>query len=283
MEHTNKIVLFQDKAVRRTWFNDEWWFVVEDIIAILTNSTNPKRYLINLKKRDKELAQGYDQIGHTLPVETEGGTQRMSCANLKGLFRIIMSMPSSRVEPLKLWLAEVGQERIEEIEDPERASKRIREIYKAKGYSDDWIEKRLRGIAIRDELTGEWQKRGVKESRDFAILTAEITRATFGMLPSQYKNFKALDKPSDNLRDHMNDLELIFSMLGEASTTEITRNQNTQGFNENFDAAVDGGTIAGNARRALEKKSGKAVSTAENFKHLTENRLATQKDEDSKK
>ena len=161
-------------------------------------------------------------------------------------------------------------ERLEEIENPELAAKRMRELYKAKGYSDEWIEKRVRGIAIRDELTNEWQKRGVKEQREYAILTAEISRATFGMTPAEYKAFKSLDKPADNLRDHMNDLELIFTMLGEASTTEIARNKDAQGYVENRNAALKGGAVAGRARRDLEKKSGKRIASQENYKQLPE-------------
>ena len=190
------------------------------------------------------------------------------CSHAEGLLRIIQSIPSPKAEPFKLWLARVGYERLEEIENPELAARRMRELYKAKGYSDAWIEKRVRGIAIRDELTNEWKQRGVKESREFSILTAEISRATFGMTPSEYK--EALDKQRDNLRDHMTDLELIFSMLGKASTTEIARNRDALGYEENLGAAVEGGTVAGNARRDLELKSGRRVSTRENFKEIPE-------------
>jgi hypothetical protein len=192
------------------------------------------------------------------------------CSHTEGLLRIIQSIPSPKAEPFKRWLAKVGYERLEEIENPELAAARMRGLYQAKGYSDEWIEKRVRGIAIRDELTSEWKKRGVKEQREYAILTAEISRATFGMTPAEYKTFKNLDKPADNLRDHMNDLELIFSMLGEASTTEIARNKDAQGYAENRDAAVAGGAVAGSARRDLEKKSGKRIASKENYKQLSE-------------
>jgi hypothetical protein len=178
----------------------------------------------------------------------DGKRRKVLCANAEGLLRIIQSIPSPKAEPFKRWLARVGYERLEEIENPELAAQRMREIYRAKGYSEAWIEKRMRGIAVRDELTNEWQKRDVKESREFAILTAEISRATFDLTPTEYKEHKNLTKPGDNLRDHMTDLELIFTMLGEASTTEIARNKNAQGFNENKKVAKEGGTIAGNAR-----------------------------------
>ncbi len=192
------------------------------------------------------------------------------CAHTEGLLRIIQSIPSPKAEPFKRWLARVGYERLEEIENPELAAKRMRELYRDKGYSDEWIEKRVRGIAIRDELTNEWKKRGVKEQVEYSILTAEISRATFGMTPTEYKEFKGLEKQKDNLRDHMTDLELIFTMLGEASTTEIARNRDAQEFDENLEAAVEGGTVAGNARKDLERKSGKRVSTRENFKEIPE-------------
>ncbi|MDZ4158316.1 MAG: hypothetical protein U1B80_00875, partial [Anaerolineaceae bacterium] len=200
----------------------------------------------------------------------DGKRRKIQAANTEGLLRIVQSVPSTKAEPFKRWLAKVGYERLEEIENPEIAAQRMREIYRLKGYSEDWIEKRIRGIAVRDELTEEWNKRGVKQQREYAILTAEISKATFGMTPSEYKSFKSLEKPNENLRDHMNDLELIFSMLGEASTTEIARKQDTLGFNENKIAAVEGGSVAGNARRELEKKTGARVSTGENYKEIAE-------------
>jgi len=258
-----RIALFQRREIRRTIHNHEWWFVVEDVVAALTDSRDPKQYIQRMKHRDPELAKGWVQIVHTLSIPTAGGPQQMLCGNTEGLFRIIQSIPSPKAEPFKRWLARVGYERIQEIEDPELATKRTRALYKAKGYSDDWIEKRMRSIAIRDELTDEWKKRGVKEQREYAILTAEISQATFGLTPTQYAEFKRLKR--ENLRDHMNDLELIFSMLGEAATTEITRTRDTQGLPENQEAAHDGGTVAGNARRELEKKTGRNVSTPENY------------------
>jgi hypothetical protein len=221
-----------------------------------------------MKQRDPELQKGWVQIVHTLSVPTDGGPQPMLCANTEGLFRIIQSIPSQKAEPFKRWLAKVGYERIQEIEDPELATKRTRAIYKAKGYSDDWIEKRMRSIAVCDELTDEWKKRGVKERVEYAILTGEISKATFGMTPIEYAEFKHLKR--ENLRDHMTDLELIFSMLGEAATTEIARNRDAQGFPQNQRAAQDGGNVAGNARRELESKSGRKVVTNGNYLALTQ-------------
>jgi len=263
-----RIALFQRKEVRRAIHNNEWWFVVEDVVRALTDSADPKQYIQRMKQRDPELGKGWVQIVHTLSVETPGGPQQMLCANTEGIFRLIQSIPSPKAEPFKRWLARVGYERIQEIEDPELATKRTRALYKAKGYSDDWIEKRMRSIAIRDELTDEWKKRGVKEQREYAILTAEISQATFGLTPSQYAEFKRLKR--ENLRDHMTDLELIFSMLGEAATSEIARNRDAQGFPQNKQVASEGGTVAGNARRELEKKSGRKVVTSENYLALTQ-------------
>jgi len=263
-----RIALFQRKEIRRVIHNNEWWFVVQDVALALIDSRDPKQYIQRMKQRDPELQKGWVQIVHTLSVPTEGGLQPMLCANTEGLFRIIQSIPSQKAEPFKRWLAKVGYERIQEIEDPELATKRTRAIYKAKGYSDDWIEKRMRSIAIRDELTDEWKKRGVKEQREYSILTAEISKATFGLTPSEYVELKKLKR--ENLRDHMTDLELIFSMLGEAATTEIARNKDTQGFNPNQQAAREGGTVAGNARRELEQRSGRKVVTNENYLALTQ-------------
>ena len=207
-----RIALFQRKEIRRVIHDNEWWFVVEDVVLALIESRDPKQYIQRMKQRDPELSKGWVRIVHTLSVPTDGGPQPMLCANTEGLFRIIQSVPSPKAEPFKRWLARVGYERIQEIEDPELATKRMRALYKAKGYSDDWIEKRMRSIAIRDELTGEWKKRGVKEQREYAILTAEISKATFGLTPTEYAEFKQLKR--ENLRDHMNDLELIFTSNG---------------------------------------------------------------------
>ena len=262
-DESTHIVLFKGKEVRRTIHNNEWWFSVSDVVELLTDTKNAADYIKKMRKRDEELSKGWGQIVTPLALETAGGPQNVNCANTEGLFRIIQSIPSPKAEPFKRWLAKVGYERIEEIEDPELATKRTRALYKAKGYPDDWIEKRMRSIAIREELTDEWKGRGVREQDDYAILTAEISKAAFGLTPSEYKRLKGLNR--QNLRDHMNDLELIFSMLGEAATTEITRTRDAQGFAENKEAAIDGGAVAGTARKDLEAKSGKKVVSSTNY------------------
>jgi hypothetical protein len=264
------LVVFKGQQIRRTLHNDEWWFVVEDVILALIDSKDPKQYIQRMKQRDPELGKGWVQIVHTLSINTPGGAQRMLCANTEGIFRIIQSIPSPKAEPFKRWLAKVGYERVQEIEDPELATKRMRAIYRSKGYSDGWIGKRMRGIAVKDELTDEWKKRGVREEQEYAILTAEISKAALGMTPNEYKQFKGLDR--ENLRDHMTDLELIFSMLGEAATTEIARKQDAQGFTENKGAVLKGGRIAGEARKKLEAETGSKVSTPENYLNEPESR-----------
>lgn len=273
MTKETAIKLFESKQIRSVWDEKEqrWYFSVVDVVQALTESPDPKDYWYRIKKREKIQGIELSTICRQLKLEAADGKKYLTdCSHAEGLLRIIQSIPSPKAEPFKRWLARVGYERLEEIENPELAAKRMRELYKAKGYSDEWIEKRVRGIAIRDELTNEWQKRGVKEQREYSILTAEISRATFGMTPSEYKEFKGLEKQRDNLRDHMTDLELIFTMLGEASTTEIARNRDAQEFDENLAAAVEGGTVAGSARKDLERKSGKRVSTWDNFKEIPE-------------
>ena len=267
------IILFEEKQVRRAWNKDDekWYFSIDDVVEVLTGTANVKDYVKKLRKRDSALNAYW---GTNCPLVAmpgaDGKIRPIRAAHTEALLRIIQSIPSPNAEPFKLWLAHVGFERLEEIENPELAAKRTREIYEQKGYSEEWIEKRMRGIAVRDELTDEWKKRGVKEQREYAILTAEISKATFGMTPAEYKDFKALANPKENLRDHMTDLELIFTMLGEASTTEIAKKKDAQGFVKNKDAAHAGGTIAGNARRELETESGTKVSTKTNFKELPE-------------
>ena len=260
------IILFQEKSIRRSWHGEEWWFAIVDVVAALTDSVQPEGYVKDLRRRDKELAKGWGQIATPLRVETEGGVQRVNCANTEGIFRIIQSIPSPKAEPFKRWLAQVGYERVKEIEDPELASARARELYEAKGYPKDWIEKRMRAIAIRGALTDEWKARGVAEGREYAILTAEIARATFGVTPGDHKKLKGLEQAkSANLRDHMTDLELIFTMLGEAGTTEIAKRKDAQGFADNRTAAKEGGTVAGNARKELEAKTGVPVVNRQNY------------------
>jgi DNA-damage-inducible protein D len=259
----SKLVVFKGKEIRRTLHNNEWWFVVEDVVSALIESKDPKQYIQRMKQRDIELGKGWVQIVHTLLVGTVGGDQRMNCANTEGVFRIIQSIPSPKAEPFKRWLAKVGYQRVQEIENPELGTQRTRELYKAKGYSDDWIEKRMRGIAIREELTDEWKKREVQKEREFAILTAEIAKAAFGVTPSKHKKIKGLGR--ENLRDHMTDLERIFSMLGEAATTEITRVDDAKGFKESKQAARKGGEVAGKARKDLEQKTHKKVVSPVNY------------------
>ncbi len=260
-----KIVVFGATRIRRAWHDEQWFFSIVDIVGALTDSDNPRNYWNMMKAR--ELKQSEVQLS-TLCVQlkltaADGKSYKTDCVNTEAAFRIIQSIPSPKAEPFKRWLAEVGYQRVQEIENPELAQQRMRELFRQKGYPDDWIEKRVRGIAVRDELTNEWQKRGIQDQKAFAILTAEISKATFGLTPTDYKKLKGLKR--ENLRDHMTDLELIFTMLGEAATTEIARNKDAQGFNQNQIAARDGGAVAGNARRQLEVKSGKKVVTRQNY------------------
>jgi DNA-damage-inducible protein D len=269
----SNIKLFESSLIRTSWRESEqkWYFSVQDVVQLLTDTSNVKDYLKKMKKRDAQLNSNWGTICPLVEMQAADGKKRkVQAANTRGILRIIQSIPSSKAEPFKLWLAQVGSERLEEIEDPEIGTQRIRETYKAKGYSSEWIEKRMRGIAVRDELTGEWKNRGVKEGVEYSILTAEISKATFGIAPSDYKKLKGLAKSSENLRDHMTDLELIFTMLGEASTTEIAKNKDAQGFIENRKVAKAGGKVAGKARQDLERKSGKSIVSKENFKQLTE-------------
>ncbi|MDA2936534.1 Bro-N domain-containing protein [Patescibacteria group bacterium AH-259-L05] len=260
-----KIAIFKGKKIRKTIYKNEWWFSIIDIIEALTGTERPRKYWNDLKKKlaDEGYFEVSENIGQLKLLANDGKKYLTDCANTETIFRIIQSIPSPKAEPFKRWLARVGYERVKEIEDPELATKRTRALYKAKGYSDTWIEKRMRGIEIRETLTDEWQKRGVKEQKEYAILTAEISKAAFDMTPSEYKKFKGLKR--ENLRDHMDDLELIFSMLGEAATTEIAKTRDTQGFTENKEAAQKGGGVAGRARKDLERKTGKKVSAKQNY------------------
>jgi DNA-damage-inducible protein D len=281
----SNIKLFQSKQIRSVWNEEEqqWYFSIVDVVGALTDSVNPTDYLKKMRKRDSELST---YIGTNCPqvnmLTDTGKNRRTLAATTKGILRIIQSIPSPKAEPFKLWLAQVGSDRIAEIENPELAQKRIRNTYRAKGYSDEWIEQRIRGIAIRDTLTDEWQKRGIKEGKEYAILTAEISKATFGLTPTEYKKLKSLDRPTENLRDHMTDLELLFSALGEASTTEIAKTHDAYGINENTAAAKAGGKIAGDARKALEKKTGRSVISKTNYKELPEKDLRKQLKEKNK-
>ncbi|MDO8805580.1 MAG: Bro-N domain-containing protein [Elusimicrobiota bacterium] len=260
---TPKIAVFKGQKIRKIVHKNEWWFVIVDVVAALTGSVRPEGYITDMRRRDPELSKGWWQIATPLSVPTAGGAQKINCANIEGVFRLIQSIPSPKAEPFKRWLAKVGYERVQEIEDPELATKRTRMLYKLKGYSEDWIEKRMRGIAIREELTDEWQKRGAKEERDYEILTAEISKATFGLIPSQYKKLKGLKR--QNLRDHMDDFELIFNMLGERATTEIHRTEDSKGVPKLKADAKAGGDIAGGARKKLEKRLGRSIVSKKNF------------------
>lgn len=263
----SNIKLFQNKKIRSSWNDEEeqWYFSVVDVVEALTDSPNPRQYWRKMKDRDLKEYETYPfwvQLKLTAP---DGKKRITDCANVKGLFRIIQSIPSPKAEPFKQWLAQVGYERIQEIENPELAQERMKELYEKKGYPKDWIDKRLRGIAIRQNLTDEWKKRGITEEKDYAILTAEISKATFGMTPSEYKEFKGLTKKNQNLRDHMDDLELIFTMLGERVTTEISEKEEPETFAESKKIAQRGGGVAGKAREATEKELGRSVSTPKNF------------------
>ncbi|MFH1751482.1 MAG: Bro-N domain-containing protein [archaeon] len=265
------LVVFQDKKIRRTWHENEWFFSVIDVVEALTDSNNPRNYWSMLKSR--ELENGIELSTNCVQLKLEapdGKLRETDCANTRILFRLIQSIPSPKAEPFKLWLAKVGFERVQEIENPELAQKRMKELYKAKGYSDEWIEKRVRGIAVRQELTSEWRKRGAQEGKEFAILTAEISKATFGMTPNEYKKFKGLKKPNQNLRDHMDDLETILTMLGEATTTRLTRERDSRKFQKLEKDAKDGGSVAGSTRKDIEQKLGKSIVSKENYLEKTE-------------
>jgi DNA-damage-inducible protein D len=264
MEQIDKIIIFQEKQIRRTWHNEEWWYVVNDVVQTLTDSTDVVSYIKKLRSRDAELAKGWGQIVTPLAMETSGGVQKMNCANTEGVFRIIQSISSPKAEPFKRWLAQVGYERVKEIENPELAAERARELYKAKGYPDEWIDMRLKSIDVRQHLTDEWKGRGVQEGMEYAILTAEIARATFGVTPTEHKEIKGLVR--ENLRDHMTNLELIFTMLGEESTRQSAVLNDADGFDENKIAAKEGGEIAGKSREEFEKRLGKKVVSEDNFK-----------------
>lgn len=274
---TNKIVVFENQQIRRIFHKDEWFFSIIDVVGILSGSTNPRRYWSDLKSQLIEKEGFFELYGKIVQLKLpsqDGKKYETDCANTEVLFRIIQSIPSPKAEPFKRWLAQVGYERVQEIEDPELASLRARELYKAKGYEDAWIEKRLRGLQVREELTDEWKNRDVGGSKEYAILTAEISKAAFGMTPTEYKKHKGLNR--ENLRDHMTDLELIFSMLGEASTTEIARKNDAQGFDENRDAARAGGEVAGNARKDLEQRSGTKVISEQNYLEKTPKKIKEQ-------
>ncbi len=268
IDKEKSVIVFQDKKIRRTWFNEEWWFVAVDIVEVLTDSKDPVRYLKDMRRRDESFSKGWVQIATPLLIQTIGGAQNINCVSLKGAFRLIQSIPSPKAEPFKLWLSQVGYERVQEIQNPELAQKRMKELFRAKGYSNEWIEKRVRGIAVRDELTDVWKKRGIKDKKDFSILTAEISKATFDITPSEYKDIKGLKH--ENLRDHMNDLELLFTFLGETMTKEITIKENPEELTKAKQIARRGGRVAGIARKEAEKELDRKVISKDNYLSIPE-------------
>jgi DNA-damage-inducible protein D len=263
----NKIVVFESKKIRRIWQNDEWYFSVVDVVEALTDSVNPRDYWYRMKIREKDEAQiELSTICRQLKLEAPDGKKYSTdCANTEGIFRIIQSIPSPKAEPFKRWFAKVGYERVQEIENPEIAQERMKKLYELKGYPKDWIDKRLRGIAIRQNLTDEWKERGIQTENDYAILTAEISKATFGLTPSEYKGLKGLTRKNQNLRDHMDDLELIFTMLGERVTTEISHKEKPETFDKSKTVAKRGGNVAGTARKETEKELGRSIVTNRNY------------------
>ena len=265
-EESTKLAVFEGKHIRKVIHDGEWWFAVIDIVEVLTDSVNPKGYIKDMRRRDPEIFKGGGQTATPLSIQTSGGKQKLNCANTEGLFRIIQSIPSPKVEPLKRWLAQVGKERIDEIENPELAMARMQELYEKKGYPKDWIDKRVRGIAVRQDLTDEWKDRGARDSLEFAILTNEIMHGTFDLKVEEYKQVKGLER--ENLRDHMTDIELILTMLGEATTTKMHRDRDSQGFDPLKKDAKDGGAVAGRTRKDIETQTGKPVISDENFKQF---------------
>jgi len=271
-EKDKALVVFQDKKIRRIWYNEEWFFSVVDIVAVLTDSPTPRQYWGKVKDREF-IALELSPIWVQLKLPAEDGKLRFTdCVSTKNAFRLIQSIPSKKAEPFKQWLAQVGYERIQEIENPEIAQDRVKEYYELKGYPKEWIDKRLRGIAIRQDLTDEWKTRGIKEQNDFAILTNEISKATFGKTVQEYKRFKDLKRKNQNLRDHMTDWELILTMVGEKATTDITISKDSTGFEECKESAVEGGTIAKNTRKEIEQKTGKSIISKDNYLYLEKKR-----------
>jgi prophage antirepressor-like protein len=264
-----RLAIFEGKHIRKMLHDGEWWFSVIDIVEVLTGSSIPKRYWSDLKR--KLAKEGYTQLYENIVQlkfpAADNKLYATDCANTETLFRIIQSIPSPKVEPLKRWLARVGNERINEIENPELSMERMKSLYEKKGYPKDWIDKRMRGIAVRQDLTDEWQIRGAGTSLEYAILTNEIMQGTFDLQVEDYKRVKGLQR--ENLRDHMTDIELILTMLAEATTTKLHRDRDSQGFEPLKKDAQEGGAVAGSTRKDIEKRSGKPVVSNENFKILT--------------
>lgn len=265
----NQLMSVEENRIRKVWHNDQWFFSVVDIIAVLTESTNPARYWADVKRRaEKENGEEVFAFCEPLKIQTAGGKQNIICANTEGVLRIIMSVPSPKAEPMRLWLAQVGKQSIEETENPELTFERMTEIYKAKGYTDEWITRRVESIKARKRLTDEWKNRGISESKDFSILTATIAKGTFGITPAEHKDLKGLTKPNQELRDHMTPIELILTALGEETTRMIAIKEDAQGFNENHDAAIKGGKTAGEARERVEAVTGQKVVSKQNYLNM---------------
>lgn len=266
------LIVFQDRKIRRTWHQGEWYFSIVDTVAALTDSPTPRQYWGKVKEREFEKLQ-LSPIWVQLKLKSADGKEYgTDCAATEAMFRIIQSIPSPKAEPFKRWLAEVGYDRVREIENPELAQDRAKEYYEMKGYPKEWIEKRLRGIAVRQELTGEWKSRDVREDDEFAILTNEISKATFGKTVQEYKDLKRLTRKNQNLRDHMTDWELILTMVSEKATTDITISKNSKGFDECKESAIEGGTIAHHTKTELEQKIGKSLVSSDNFLDLIKKR-----------
>jgi len=265
-----RVAVFEGKHIRKTMHEGEWWFSIVDIIEVLTDSSIPKRYWSDLKKKLvlEGFAETYEKVVRLKMMAPDGKQRLTDCASTETMFRIIQSIPSPKVEPLKQWLAKVGRERIEEIENPELSMERMQALYEKKGYPKDWIDKRMRGIAVRQDLTDEWKNRGATTSEEYAILTNEIMQGAFDLKVDDYKQVKGLAR--ENLRDHMNDIELILTMLAEATTTRLHRDRDSKGFVPLKKDAQEGGAVAGSTRRDIEKRTGKPVVTGDNFKALSD-------------
>jgi DNA-damage-inducible protein D len=276
----NGLTNFEGNEIRKIWHDEEWYFSIVDVVTILSDTNNPNRYWTDLKRKIQKESQSYDFFVSMKLAGKDGRKRLTDCTNIDGLLRIVMSVPSPKAEPLRLWLAQTGRERIEETENPELGFERMKEIYKTKGYSDEWITRRMKTIEVRKELTDEWQKRGIKESKDFSILTATISKETFGITPSEHSKIKGLDK--HNLRDHMTPLELILTALGEEVTRTITIKQDALGFNENHEAALKGGKIAGEARERVEIGTDEKIVSSQNFLHLNDKKTDSLPEGDNK-
>ena len=267
----NKLALFEDKQIRKTWEDNKWYFSIEDVVYALTDSKDPKQYINKLRQRDQHLSQGWVQIVHTLKMDIRGGKQKINCADTEGILRIIQSIPSPKAEPFKRWLAKVGSERIEEINNPELAMDRMKQIYEKKGYSKAWIEQRERGIATRHNLTDEWKERGANTSKDYAILTNEIYKTGFGYDALEYKNIKGLHE-SQNLRDSMTNIELALTNLGEAAAVEFHQNNNSIGLDELKSDVDKAGKVLNKAKNEIELELKRPVVTSLNYIDLTDNK-----------